>query len=76
MEKPVDLELAAVDQVMVSGDEDRLKQLLLNLVDNAIKYTPPGGRVSLSLTKDEGWAHLTVADTGVGHPAGRPGPHL
>ncbi|MEZ4515355.1 MAG: ATP-binding protein [Chloroflexota bacterium] len=68
MEKQVDLELAEVDQVVVSGDDDRLKQLILNLVDNAIKYTPPGGRVSLSLTKDAGWAHIQVTDTGVGIP--------
>lgn len=67
-EKSVDLELAAVDQVVISGDEDRLKQLLLNLVDNAVKYTPEGGQVSLSLTQDAGWAHLTVADTGIGIP--------
>jgi heavy metal sensor kinase len=68
MEKPVELELAEVDQIVISGDEDRLKQLLLNLVDNAIKYTPDGGQVSLSLTQDKGWARLTVTDTGIGIP--------
>jgi signal transduction histidine kinase len=50
------------------GDSDRLKQLMLNLVDNAIKYTPAGGTVSLSLSRQNGWAHLTVSDTGVGIP--------
>lgn len=68
MEKSVELELTAVDQVVVLGDEDRLKQLILNLVDNAIKYTPEGGRVSLSLTKDGDWAYLVVSDTGMGIP--------
>ncbi len=68
IEKSVTLELIEVDQVRVMGDEDRLKQLLLNLVDNAIKYTPPGGKVQLSLDQDHGWAHLTVTDTGIGIP--------
>ena len=69
IEKPVAVELTDVDQATILGDEDRLKQLLLNLVDNGIKYTPPGGVVRLSLAKDNGWAQLTVSDTGVGIPA-------
>ncbi len=64
----VDVVLKAVDQVTVLGDSDRLKQLLLNLTDNAIKYTPVGGQVSLSLSKKAGWAHVEVADTGIGIP--------
>ena len=68
IEKPVSVDLTAVDQAMILGDEDRLKQLILNLVDNSIKYTQPGGAVRLSLDKDSGWAHLTVSDTGVGIP--------
>jgi signal transduction histidine kinase len=50
------------------GDPDRLKQLLLNLVDNAIKYTPKGGQVTLGLLRAEGWAVVTVTDTGIGIP--------
>lgn len=69
IEKSVTVELTAVDQVMILGDEDRLKQLLLNLVDNGIKYTQPGGAVRLSLAKDNGWARLSVSDTGIGIPA-------
>ena len=68
IEKPVSVELTSVDQVVILGDEDRLKQLLLNLVDNALKYTPPGGTVRLSLSKDKGWAQLVVSDTGIGIP--------
>lgn len=64
----VEIKLVEVDQVCVLGDADRLKQLLLILVDNATKYTPPGGVVSLSLSRQGGWAHLSVADTGVGIP--------
>jgi signal transduction histidine kinase len=50
------------------GDPDRLKQLLLNLVSNGLKYTPEDGSVTLSLHRDENWAYITVSDTGVGIP--------
>jgi signal transduction histidine kinase len=56
------------DPVEIAGDEDRLAQVIGNLVDNALKYTPPGGRIALSLVREDGWAHLTVADTGAGIP--------
>lgn len=69
IDKPVAVELTAVDQALVLGDEDRLKQLLLNLVDNGIKYTQPGGTVRLSLARDKGWAQLVVSDTGIGIPS-------
>jgi len=69
LEPPVEIELTAVDQVTVLGDADRLKQLILNLVENAVKYTPPGGMVSLSLSKEADWAFFEVSDTGVGIPA-------
>lgn len=58
--------LGAEDQAMIVGDRDRLKQVLLNLVDNAIKYTPPGGEVILGLTKDDTWVKISVRDTGIG----------
>ncbi|PZR96655.1 MAG: sensor histidine kinase [Candidatus Chloroheliales bacterium] len=54
------------DTATVLGDPDQLKQLLLNLVDNAVKYTPEEGSITLSLYRDNGWAVLEVADTGVG----------
>jgi signal transduction histidine kinase len=56
------------DQAQVVGDPDRLKQLFVNLVDNAIKYTPNGGEVTLSLEREEPWVRVAVADTGVGIP--------
>ena len=58
----------------ISGDPDRLQQLLINLVDNAVKYTPPGGKVTLSAaeceTDDSGvrQIEIAVADSGVGIP--------
>lgn len=65
----VEVQLAGEDQAQVLGDADRLKQLLLNLVANALEHTPAGGTVSLALCRDAGWACLTVADTGAGIPA-------
>ncbi|OGO19000.1 MAG: hypothetical protein A2144_12560 [Chloroflexi bacterium RBG_16_50_9] len=50
----------------VKGDAQRLKQLLANLMDNAIKYTPAKGTITLSLYRDGEWAHLEVTDTGIG----------
>lgn len=60
------LEIGALEPVRVEGDPDRLKQLLLILLDNAIKYTPPEGRVALALRRNATSAEVTVRDTGVG----------
>jgi heavy metal sensor kinase len=55
--------------VTVEGDPARLKQVIVNLLDNAIKYTPSGGRVRLSVRREAGFAILEVADDGIGIPA-------
>ncbi len=65
----MDLHLTEIDQVQVHGDRDRLKQVLLNLVGNAIQYTPQGGDVFLSLGKVAEQARLIIRDTGPGIPA-------
>jgi two-component system OmpR family sensor kinase len=64
----ITLLLGQVASVSIRGDYDRLRRLLLNLVDNGIKYTPSGGQVALSLQEDRGWASLRIADTGIGIP--------
>ena len=61
--------IADIDQVVVIGDRDRLKQVLLNLVSNAIKFTSPGGKIDISLKIVGDEAHLAVIDNGLGiHP--------
>jgi two-component system phosphate regulon sensor histidine kinase PhoR len=52
----------------VQADRDRLAQILINLVDNAVKYTPPGGEVAVEATAGEGLVEVAVRDTGVGIP--------
>ena len=54
------------DDLWVKGSAHRLERLLRNLVGNAIKYTPDGGTVTLSLFQDGDWACLQVSDTGIG----------
>lgn len=54
------------ENLTVKGDAQQLKQLLGNLIDNAIKYTPEKGIVTISLFRDGEWARLEVADTGIG----------
>ena len=58
------------DGVAAAGDADRLEQLLSNLVDNAIRYTPEGGQVTLKATPaGQNSVQISVADTGRGIPA-------
>ena len=65
----VRVRLNEIDQVYVSGDRDRLKQVFINLVANAIQYTPQGGEVFLSLEKIGEQARVICRDTGPGIPA-------
>jgi two-component system OmpR family sensor kinase len=64
----VALRLGPRDEVTLSGDEDQLRILINNLVDNAVRYTPPGGEVDVSVIADEGTVTLEVADSGPGIP--------
>ena len=56
------------DPVMVEGDQQRIVQVLQNLLNNAEKYTPPGGSVMVTVTDGPQWAQVDVTDTGVGIP--------
>jgi two-component system, OmpR family, sensor kinase len=62
----VSLQTGPGEPVSVVGDPDRLRQLVLNLVDNAIKYTPPGGEAKVRVQCEDNRARLDVSDTGPG----------
>jgi signal transduction histidine kinase len=62
----LELKLALADPAVVLGDRDRLRQLLANLVENAIRYTPPPGEIQIAVRRRGDRAELVVSDTGVG----------
>ncbi|MDR0906921.1 MAG: HAMP domain-containing histidine kinase [Oscillospiraceae bacterium] len=63
--KKIELSLA-LEKVEISGDEELLTQVWVNLLHNAIKFTPEGGKIDISLTRDGGRVRVTVADSGIG----------
>ena len=67
-EKGLVFALGELDNLTVKGDRLKLRQLFLNILDNAIRYTPSGGVVSGSLVRKDGNAFVTVCDTGAGIP--------
>jgi signal transduction histidine kinase len=74
-ERGVELGVASGPAVTLQADEDLLLQLLLNLLDNAVKYTPSGGRATVGWDAKDGQAELWVRDTGAGI-AGEHLPHV
>ncbi len=57
------------EELQVMGDTNRLKQVFINIIDNAVKYTESGGQVLVNQLKEEGCVRISVSDTGVGIPA-------
>lgn len=68
-DKGISVECNSKESVFVEGDRARLKQVVVNLLDNAIKYTTGGGKILLSVARQNGHAILDVTDTGIGIPA-------
>ncbi len=63
-----DIQIENIQPVMVTGDRDRLKQVLLNLGSNAIKFTPEGSKIILNLTVSNNWVRVDIIDHGSGIP--------
>jgi heavy metal sensor kinase len=68
MKKDIALTMTGNDEVAVIGDRLRLRQLFLNLIDNAIKYTPQNGTVSISIERKDDNACVKIIDSGIGIP--------
>lgn len=67
--KDITLHYDGADELPYVGDEALLRRMVMNLLDNAIKYTPPGGQVTLRATSEDGHYTVDVLDTGPGIPA-------
>jgi heavy metal sensor kinase len=67
-EKGLALDLGPTDALKVRGDRVRLRQLFMNLLDNALRYTPAGGTISVSGVRKDGQAVVSISDTGIGIP--------
>jgi PAS domain S-box-containing protein len=66
--KSIEVESHIPALVSVDGDRMRVKQILFNLLSNAVKFTPEGGHVRVDVTSSEGFAQVSVSDTGIGIP--------
>jgi signal transduction histidine kinase len=67
-EKSVGLSLSLAPKLTAEGDRGRLRQVFANILDNAVKYTPSGGRVSIEASERDGGVVVSVSDTGPGIP--------
>src|SRR5688572_152407 len=67
-ERQVEIRTSTESELVVGVDRSRMRQVLANLLDNALKYTPAGGSVTITATRDGSDAVLTISDTGVGIP--------
>ena len=68
-QKNIETLLSRQDDVILDGDEDQLRRLFVNIIDNAIKYTSRKGKVIVMVNKDGGHAKIVISDTGIGIPA-------
>ena len=62
-------EAASAQEVWLQGNRSLLRRLVSILIDNALKYTPPGGKIALSLQRSGSTVTFSVSDTGIGIPA-------
>jgi heavy metal sensor kinase len=67
-DRGIEIDMSGLKKAVIQGDQSRLKQIVVNLLDNAIRFTPRGGTVSLRTASDDAGSILEVSDTGIGIP--------
>ena len=67
-DKGIKFTIDAQESLVVSGDKVKLRQLFINILENAVRYTPADGNISVSLVRKDGSALATISDTGIGIP--------
>jgi heavy metal sensor kinase len=67
-DRGIEIELSSLEKAVIRGDRARLKQIVVNLLDNAIRFTPRGGSVRLRTASDDSGSLLELSDTGIGIP--------
>ena len=65
-QKDIGTSLSRQDNLILDGDEDQLRRLFVNIIDNAIKYTSRKGKIIITANKDGGHAKIVISDTGIG----------
>lgn len=64
--KKIAFKLSSPDRFVIFGDKDKLKRAFLNLLDNAVKYTPSGGKIDVDIARENSWGKIIIRDTGIG----------
>jgi len=67
-QKNISIDLLTQDKIILEADENQMRCVFFNLLDNAIKYTPPNGKVMVKIHKNNNLAKIRVSDTGIGIP--------
>ena len=68
IQKNITFQLNSTHTADILADKNQLKRLILNILDNAVKYTPPGGKISIDLRQQKDSVDIDIADTGIGIP--------
>jgi signal transduction histidine kinase len=67
-DKGIKFSIDAPENLVVNGDKVKLRQLFINILENAVRYTPADGNISVSLVRKDSSALATISDTGIGIP--------
>jgi heavy metal sensor kinase len=67
-QKEIKIDLSPQQNIIINADKDSLRQVFINILDNAIKYTPPHGKVQININQMQNYAKIEISDNGIGMP--------